>query len=91
MNMHRAYSSGTLAEQYHALLEVTESISVHHDLADLFRELVQRLPRVITFSSMVMALHDPERNVMRLHILEVPQPVPVSPGFEFPVEDVPGG
>lgn len=91
MNMQGAYSAESLAERYHALLEVTESISVHHDLTDLFRDLAQRLPQVIKFSSMVMALHDPERHVMRLHVLEVPQPASISPGLEFPVEEVPGG
>ena len=28
---------------------------------------------------------------MRLHVLEDPRPLPVSPGLEFPIEDVPGG
>lgn len=80
-----------LAEQYRALLEVSESIAAHHDLTELFRALTQRLPRVLKFSSIVLALHDPSKNVMRLHVLEDPRPLPVSPGLEFPVEDVPGG
>lgn len=80
-----------LAEQYRALLEVSESIAAHHDLTDLFRALAQRLPRVLKFSSIVLGLHDPSKNVMRLHVLEDPRPMPVSLGLEFPVEDVPGG
>ncbi|OQW35373.1 MAG: Fis family transcriptional regulator [Nitrospira sp. SG-bin1] len=80
-----------LAEQYRALLEVSESIAAHHDLTELFRALAQRLPRVLKFSSIVLALHNPSKNVMRLHVLEDPRPLPVSPGLEFPVEDVPGG
>jgi formate hydrogenlyase transcriptional activator len=84
-------ASDPLAEQYRALLEVSESIAAHHDLAELFRALAQRLPRVLKFSSIVLALHDQKRNVMRLHVLEDPRPMPVSPGLEFPVEDVPGG
>lgn len=80
-----------LAEQYRALLEVSESIATHHDLTELFRALAQRLPRVLTFSSLVLGLHDPSKNVMRLHVLEDPRPLPVSLGLEFPVEDVPGG
>ncbi|WP_413933591.1 sigma 54-interacting transcriptional regulator [Nitrospira sp. BLG_1] len=80
-----------LAEQYRALLEVSEAIAAHHDLTELFRALAQRLPRVLKFSSIVLALHDPSKNVMRLHVLEDPRPMPVSPGLEFPVEDVPGG
>lgn len=84
-------SSDPLAEQYRALLEVTESIAVHHDLAELFRDLVQRLPRVITCSSISMGLHDPDRNTMQMHILEHVGPGPLAPGMEQPVEDVPGG
>ena len=80
-----------LAEQYRALLEVSESIAAHHDLTELFRSLAQRLPRVLKFSSIVLALHDPSKNVMRLHVLEDPRPIPMSLGLEFPVEGVPGG
>jgi len=72
------------------LLEVTESIAAHHDLAQLFRDLAQKLPRIIARSSIAMALHEPGRNVMRLHILEAFRPTPLSPEFEYPVEDVPG-
>jgi formate hydrogenlyase transcriptional activator len=78
-------------EQYRALLEVSESIAAHHDLTELFRALTQRLPQLLKFSSIVLGLHDPSENVMRLHVLEDPRPMPVSPGLEFPVEDVPGG
>lgn len=84
-------SPDMLSEQYRALLEVSESIAAHHDLAELFRALTQRLPRVLTFSSIVLSLHDPSKNVMRLHVLEGPRPMPVSQGLEFSVEDVPGG
>lgn len=80
-----------LAEQYRALLEVSESIAAHHDLTELFRALAQRLPRVLKFSSIVLALHNPSKNAMRLHVLEDPRPLPVSLGLEFAVEDVPGG
>jgi formate hydrogenlyase transcriptional activator len=80
-----------LAEQYRALLEVSESIAAHHDLAELFRALAQGLPRVLKFSFLVLGLHDPSKNVMRLHVLEDPRPILLSPGLEFPVEEVPGG
>ena len=71
-----------LAEQYRALLEVSESIAAHHDLPDVFRALAQRLPRVLKFSSMVLGLHDPSKNVMRLQALENLRPMPVSPDLE---------
>ncbi len=58
--------------QYQALLEVSQSIASHRDLAALFRDLVERLPRVLSFDSLWLVLHDPSRNRMRLHVLEGP-------------------
>jgi formate hydrogenlyase transcriptional activator len=58
--------------QYQALLEVSQSIALHRDLAALFRDLVERLPRVVSFDSLWLVLHDPARNRMRLHVLEGP-------------------
>jgi len=73
------------------LLEVSESIASHRDLAELFHDLAQRLPRALEFSYIALILHDPEQNVMRLHILETPRPVSIAPGCEFPVEESVGG
>ncbi len=84
-------SPDTLNEQYRALLEVTESIAVHHDLLELFRDLAQKLPRIITCSSITMTLHDPARNVMRLHGLDTHRPVSAAPELQYPVEDLPEG
>ena len=58
--------------QYQALLEVSQSVASHRDLAALFRDLVERLPRVVSFDSLWLVLHDPARNRMRLHVLEGP-------------------
>ena len=69
----------SLNEQYRALLEVTESIAVHYDLAELFRDLVQRLPRVTKCSSISLGLHNSDRNTMQMHILEHVGPGPLAP------------
>jgi formate hydrogenlyase transcriptional activator len=58
--------------QFQALLEVSQSIASHRDLTALFRDLVERLPRVVSFDSLWLVLHDPARNRMRLHLLEGP-------------------
>jgi len=58
--------------KYQALLEVSQSIALHRDLTALFRDLVERLPGVISFDSLWLVLHDPARNRMLLHILEGP-------------------
>ncbi len=82
----------TLAEQYQALLEVAEAIAVHRDLPSLFHNLVQRLHHVVNFEYMRLLLHDPERNVMRLHTLETPdQKCDVLDCQELPVDESPGG
>ncbi|MGA2984031.1 MAG: sigma 54-interacting transcriptional regulator [Terriglobia bacterium] len=60
------------ASQYQALLEVTESIATHRDLPALFHDLIERLPRLVNFDTLWLVLHEPTRNVMRLHIVETP-------------------
>ncbi len=82
----------TLAEQYQALLEVSEAIAVHRDLPSLFHDLVQRLHHVVNFEYMRLLLHDPERDVMRLHTLEMPNQSCDALGCqELPVAESPGG
>src|SRR5712692_6458789 len=91
MDRHSVSPCETLAEQYQALLEVSEAIAVHRDLRELFRDLAQRLHRVVNFEHMRLLLHDPERNVMRLHVLESPQASGLPPCSELPVDESPGG
>ena len=79
------------SEQYRTLLEVAEIIAVHRDLRELFDDLAQRLPPIVPFDYINLVLHDPTRNVMRLHILVVPEKVTIREGMEFPVDESPGG
>jgi len=81
----------TLAERYQALLEVAEAISAHRDLHELFRDLAQRLPRVVHVNFVALSLHDPERNLMRLHTLQANVPADIVGGHEEPVEETPAG
>jgi formate hydrogenlyase transcriptional activator len=81
----------TLEEQYRTLLEVVEAISVHRDLHQLCRDLAQRLPRVVHVNFVGLCLHDPERNVLRLHTVQANVPADIVGGHECPVEDSPGG
>jgi formate hydrogenlyase transcriptional activator len=78
-------------EQYRALLDVAEAIAAHRDLGQLFEDLAQRLPRVVPFDYINLVLYDPVRDVMRLHLLVVPEPSTISPGLELPVDVSPGG
>jgi formate hydrogenlyase transcriptional activator len=79
-------------QQYRTLLEISESIAAHRDLRELFHDLAQRLHRVVNFEYMRLLLHDSDRNVMRVHILEMPNHnCDVLGCQEFPVDESPGG
>ena len=77
--------------QHQALLEVAEAIAQHRDLGELFHELAARLHGVVEFDYLNLTLHDPARNVMRLHILETEEPRKIRPGAEFPMGETPSG
>ncbi len=91
MDRQSAFPCETLAEQYQALLEVVEAISVQRDLHELCRDLAQRLPRVVHVNFVGLCLHDPERNMMRLHTLQANVPADIVGGHEEPIEDSPSG
>jgi formate hydrogenlyase transcriptional activator len=74
-----------LRDQYQTLLEVTESIASHRDLSELFHDLAQPLRNVLHFDYLSVRLHDPERKVMRIHILEKSAPGELVP--ELPVDE----
>jgi len=77
--------------QLEALLEVGEAIAQQRDLRVLFHDLAERLHSVVDFDFLTLVLHDPARNVMRLHILESRFHEPKAPGSETPVEGHPTG
>ena len=89
MDRHSSSPCETLAERYEALLEVAEAISAHRDLHELFRDLAQRLPRVVHVNFVALSLHDPVRNTMRLHTIQANVPADLVGGHEGPVERVP--
>src|SRR5437879_6721461 len=77
--------------QLEALLEVSEAIAQQRDLPALFHDLAGRLHSVIEFDFLSLVLHDPVRNVMRLHILESRIPTEKVTGTESPIEGHPSG
>src|SRR5690348_8501618 len=82
-----------LTSRSQALLQVTEAIAHHRDLAELFRDLAARLHDVAHFDYLNLVLHDPERQVMRLHLLEAlrEKPTQLRVGRESPVGSTPSG
>jgi formate hydrogenlyase transcriptional activator len=81
----------TLEEQYRTLLEVGEAISAHRDLHELFRDLAQRLPRVLHVNFVALSLYDPARNTMRLQTIQANVPADLIGGHEEAIEDTPAG
>ncbi len=77
--------------QLEALLEVSEAIAQQRDLNELFHALAERLHWVVEFDFLTLVLHDPVRNVMRLHILETRLPTDKLVGKETPIEGHPAG
>jgi len=73
-------------EQYRALLEISESIATHRDLAELFHAVAERLHRLVTFDFIGLTLPDSDRKTVRIHVLESSLPTEVKEGFEFPIE-----
>jgi formate hydrogenlyase transcriptional activator len=79
--------------QLEALLEVSEAIAQQRDLPALFHDLARRLHSVIDFDFLTLVLHDPAKNVMRLHILEtrIPTAKPKPSELEHSMESHPSG
>src|SRR5258708_5725374 len=77
--------------QLEALLEVGEAIAQQRDLPALFHDLAARLHTVIDFDFLTLVLHDPAKNVMRLHVLETRIPSEKPTGSESAVEGHPWG
>src|ERR1700694_6360745 len=77
--------------QLEALLEVSEAIAQQRDLPALFHDLAERLHSVVDFDFLTLILHDPVRNVMRLHILETDHPTDVRIGKDLSVDEHPSG
>lgn len=80
-----------LAERYQALLEVAQAISAQRDLDQLFRDLAHRLPRVVQVNYVDLSLHDPVKNIMRLHTIQANVPADLVGGHEVAIEDCPAG
>jgi len=86
-----AAGAESLASEYQALLEVSESIALHRDLNALFHDLAGRLHPIVEFDFLSLVLHEDARDVMRLHILETDFETDLQAGKETPVERSLGG
>src|SRR5580692_2173908 len=63
-------SAESQSATHQSLLDVSQAILQHRDLAGLFRDLAIRLRAIVPFDFLNLVLYDAATNTMRLHILE---------------------
>jgi formate hydrogenlyase transcriptional activator len=73
-------------QKYLALFEISKAIASHRDLAGLFHDLADRLEHLFDFHNLRVMVHDKKRGVMKMQILETPDPEKGHFPFEFPVD-----
>jgi formate hydrogenlyase transcriptional activator len=74
------------SKKYLTLLELSKAIAAHRDLSGLFHDLACRLQNLVDFSHLGVLLHDPKRNLLRLHLIETCEPAEWQPISEVPIE-----
>ncbi len=78
-------NAGSQTAAHQSLLDVSQAILQHRDLAGLFRDLAVRLRAIVPFDFLNLVLYDAASNSMRLHILEsTGEFEPHVPEMEFP-------
>ncbi len=89
-NLEPQVNSGPAEVDHHeVLIEVTDLMVLHRNLPELFAAVAERLGKRAGAEFTNFALHDPRRNVMRLHVLEGNDLA--GPPIEGPIADSPGG
>src|SRR5881296_2051336 len=84
---HRACAPGNL---HRILLDVSHATASHRDLQSLLDDLAGLLRRVARFDRLAIVLHDPERDLMRLHTIVSLEPT-LTTDLELPVSESPAG
>src|SRR5262245_45237717 len=77
-------------ERFEALLQISDTIAGTRDLQELLRLLAPTLRQAVDFDYVAVFLHDPEKNLMNLHMIErfFDGPTPTS---SIPTEQSPSG
>jgi formate hydrogenlyase transcriptional activator len=80
--------TGTDAERYRTLLEINNAVISSLTRESLFRAIAQALHRVVPFARTALFLHDPEKDVLRLFVVETSLPSAYFfAGLEMPAGD----
>src|SRR3989442_7522065 len=72
------------------LLDVSHATASHRDLKSLLDDLAGLLRRVARFDRLAIVLHDPERDLMRLHTIVSLEPT-FTTDLGLPVPESPAG
>src|SRR5947209_1163069 len=73
--------------QYRMLLGLSRVVAKQRTVSDLFNDLAGHLHELFDFRLLQVSLHDGQRNVMRLHILETNVPAEERFPLDVAVED----
>ncbi len=74
------------ARKYLTLIEVSRVIASYRDLSELSNALAACLQRLLRFNYLSVWMHDSERRIMRLHVMNATSSEPTSAGRELPVD-----
>ena len=72
-----AIDTDVTAQRLQALLQVSDAIGTHRELAGLFRDLARLLPQVVCFDILAVVLRDPEREADRVYVLDGATALPI--------------
>jgi formate hydrogenlyase transcriptional activator len=76
--------------RFEALVEISDTIAGTRDLQELLRLLTPALKKAVDFDYVAVFLHDPENNLMNLHLIERSFGGP-TPTSSIPTERSPSG
>ena len=69
------------------LADIYRAIAAHRNLAELFDVLAESLRGMVAFDYLSAVLHDPSRDVMRMHVLKSDLPSSMREGMEFQMDE----
>ena len=78
-------------EDQRTLAEISLAVVSHKTLAELLRDLTDRLRPLVDFDYLSIVLHEPEQNLMVIHDLETSGPGAEWVGSALPIADSPSG
>ena len=82
-------SASPSRDRYLTLIEVSRIIASRRCLDELLHDLAEHLNELFSFQFFALVLYDEERNVMRMHSIEMLVPSTIKVGSEYEMEGSP--